>query len=393
MFNLRPHDLILASLLGLLPMSHSHGEYIGRPTRSPSLSLLRNLDRIPIVGTEAGDRAEIERVPVGTFLLPAGQSTIIASPQIPVGDPWMVMRLNLRGQLVGAAGAAGTVLPDAPCNLWGLGLSTDYDGAVIEPFVSCRPLYRYNHIINGTAPDLVAPTVVAATTTDFSVNIDIPFIDERMMVPMDSVLDTRRYNSVTLTINTGVLTDIVSGAANLTLGTCYVDIELVRVSPRVEFPMGIASILPYYKQHAPIVPAGATTINLDRVPTRAMKRLLMLATTGSTAGTPWTGSGTNAIIDTLMVTSNVRQHFGSANGGVTRRTLQSGNKVDYALEVWPVGLHVADFVLDGSNGSALATGDKAQLDAVFGYQGGLPATPQVSLLFQGVEKLRGKEAK
>ena len=359
---------------------------------------LRDFDRIPLIGSEKGDRAEIERIFAGTFTLPAGQPTII-SRELPVGDPWLAMRINLRGQIVGAAGAAGTVLSDGPLKLWQLALTTDIDRDVIEPSVSAVALWNYAKFLNGTSGDIVAPTVVAATTTDFNAVVTIPFADPLMAVPMDSVLDTRRYNSVTLTITTGVITDIIDSAtlANATLGTCFADIEIVRVSPRVPLPLTTAKILPFYKRHAAIVPAADTFINLDRIPTLAIKRICVRTAGGAgvaaaVAGVPFSGTGVNTILDTMRVSSNYRDHFGSALGGVSRRTLQGGNKENYACEAaWPAGWYVADFVLDGSNWSALATGDKSVLQAIFSYQAAPPANIQLAALVAGVQKLRGAE--
>lgn len=352
---------------------------------------LRYPEHIPLIGSERGDRAEIERVPLQTVALTAGQPTVI-SRELIVGDPWLALRLNLRGQLNGAVGAAGTVVADAPLQLWALALTSDVDRDVIEPSVSARALYRYNQFINGTAGELVAPTVVASTVTDFNVVLTVPFVDERLVSPMDSVFDTRRYQTVVLTITTGVLGDIVTGAANVTLQAVNVDIEIIRVSPRVPLPVGVAKVLPFYKRHAPIVPAADTIIHLDRIPTLSDKRLAFFASSGSTSGVPFTGPGSNAVVDTIRVSSNLRDHVGSAvGGGLSRRTIQGGNKEDYSIETWPTGWYVADFVLDGSLWSSLATGDKSVLQAILGYQSGLPGTPQVSLLVAGSQKLRGTE--
>jgi len=224
--------------------------------------------------------------------------------------------------------------------------------------------------------------------------VTLLFTDERLMSPMDSVLDTRRYQTVSLTITTGTLADIVTAPVNITLQNLAVDIEIVRVSPRVPLPVGVAKVVPFYKRHAPIVPAGDVNILLDRIPTLADKRLCFFSSAGAEvqAGVPFTGAGSNGVVETLRVFSNLRDHFGSPISGVTRRTIQGGNKEDYSLETWPAGWYVVDFVLDGSALSALATGDKSLLQASFTYQASLPATPQISCLVAGLQKMRGTEA-
>jgi hypothetical protein len=345
----------------------------------------------PMVGDERGDRSEIERVMVGTFPLTIGQPTIITR-EFPVGDPWLTMTLNLRGELNSVAGPTGTVVADAPTPLWALALTTDLDKDVIEPSVSSRALYRYAQVEQGTAGELVAPTLVASTVTPFNAVVQLLFADPRMLVPEDSLLDTRRYNNITLTVTTGTITDIVTSPVNVTLQNVFLDLEITRLSPRVPLPLDVVKVLPFIKRYAAITPAADTILQLDRVPTLALKRHLILTTSGSTAGVPFTGTGSNAILDTLRISSNRRDHFGSAVGGISRRVLQGDNKFDYSLETWPAGWYVADFVLDKSLLSSLATGDLSVLQSIHVYQGGLPGTPQLSTLWAGVQKLRGLKA-
>lgn len=396
--------LTLASLAGGLPQpsdpwhvtpgARHFGPSIVRRAASRYTDFRYGFARLrdfPLVGEERGDRAEIERVMVGTFNLVAGQPTIITR-EFPVGDPWLAMTINLRGELVSVVGPTGTVVADAPLPLWQLALTTDLDKDVIEPSVSARALYRYAQFLQGCAGEIVAPTLVASTTTPFNAVVQILFADPRMLVPEDSLLDTRRYNNITLTITTGQLSDIVTAPVNVTLANVAADVEITRLSPRVPLPLDVVKVLPFLKRFAALTPPADTILQLDRVPTLAVKRHLVLATTGSTAGVPFTGTGNNAILDTLRIASNRRDHFGSAVGGISRRVLQGDNKLDYSAEAWPAGWYVADFVLDRSLLSSLATGDLSVLQSIIVYQGGLPATPQLSTLWAGVQKLRGLKA-
>lgn len=353
---------------------------------------LADFSKFPRVGDERGDRSEIERFMIGSFALTPGQGQTIAK-DIPVGDPWLSMAINLRGELNGAVGAAGTVVADAPTTLLKVALTTDLDKDVVEGGVSARALYRHAQFQYGTAGELVAPTVVASTVTPFNAVITIPFIDERLLVPEDTILDTRRYNTVSVTLTTGLLGDIVTGAANVTLQNVFADIEVMRLSPRVPLPLDVVKALAYYKQFAPMVPAGEVSFNLDRIPTLAYKRLYWMATSGASAGVAFTGTGSNAVIDTVKVASNRRDHFGSAIAPMSRRVLQHDNKLDYSVETWPTGWYVADFVRDRSALSALASGDLSVLQQIFAYQGGLPGTPQVSTFMSGLQKLRGERGR
>ncbi len=364
---------------------------IRRALQSFGATRMSDLRRLPKVGEESGDRAELERVMIGSFPLTIGQPTIITR-EFPVGDPWLTMTINLRGELLGGGTTpTGTIVADAPLPLWQIALTTDLDKDVIEPSVSARPLFRFAQIEEGTAGEITAPTVpgVGATTL-FNAVLTIIFADPRLLVPEDSVLDTRRYNSIFLTITTGSLADIDTTATFTTLQNVVADVEVLRISPRVPLPLNVVKVLPFYKRYAPLNAFGGDTIlNLDRVPTLAMKRLMMFATSGSTAGVPFTGTGSNAVIDTIRVSSNRRDHFGSAVGGISRRVLQHDNKLDYLIETWPTGWYVYDTVIDRSLLSALATGDLSVLQTIFTYQAGLSAGMNVSVFENGVQKLRG----
>jgi len=108
------------------------------------------------------------------------------------------------------------------------------------------------------------------------------------LIPEDSILDTRRYNTITLTITEGTLADIVTTPVQITLQNTFVDIEILRVSPRVPLPLNVVKVLPFYKRYAAQVPPNDTILNLDRVPTLAMKRLLWFSSAGTDviAGVP-----------------------------------------------------------------------------------------------------------
>ena len=388
---------LLMGLMGIMPGPHNHGVYKGSPPGMTKFNL--NPDHIPMVGDEKGDRAEIERINGGTYALPINQPTII-SRDLPVGDPWLVLRLNLRGQLRDpGVPATGTIVADAPLGLFQIALTTDIDREVVEPSVSARALYRYNQFLTGTAPAITAATLPSTSTNLFNAVIDIPFHDPLMRIPMDTVLDTRRYNAVTLTITTGAIASIVNTpAATTVLESCFVDIEIVRVSPRVPLPVTTAKVLPFFKRHAPIVPMADTVINLDRIPTLAIKRVCAFTSNGVAGplapivGVPFTGTGVNTMLAGLRISSNFRDHFGSAQGGVLPVTLQAGNMMDYRVAAWPAGWYVADFCLDGSNWSQLATGDKSILQTLFTWNAGLANVLQSSLLVVGTQKLRGAEA-
>lgn len=355
-------------------------------------NLTRDWLKIPLVGhSERGDRAELERVMVGTFPLTQSQANIITR-EFPVGDPWHTMSLNLRGELLAGGAPTGTIKADAPLQLWQIALTTDLDKDVVEPQVSARPLFRYAQFMEECSGDLTAPTVPGGgATTSFNSNVLLIFSDPRLLIPEDSILDTRRYNTITLTIFEGAITDIVTTPVQLTLQNTFVDIEVLRVSPRVPLPLNVVKVLPFYKRYAPLTPPNDTITNLDRVPTLAMKRLLWFASAGTDviAGVPFTGGGVDTVIDTFRISSNRRDHFGSAVGGVSRRVLRGDNKLDYKVETYPAGWNTADICLDKSLNSALATGDLSVLQSILLYQGGLPATPQVSIFQAGVQKLRG----
>lgn len=389
-------------------MSVNHGPWVHTHRRmrtAPPFNLRRAMQRLgikhfadwnnlPMVGDERGDRAELERVMIGQFSLTSGVATTITK-DIPVGDPWLILTINLRGQLNSVAAPTGTVVTDAPMQLWKLALTTDLDKDVVEASTEVRALFRYAQFLQGTQGDITTPVITASTVTDFNVAVQILMVDPRMMVPEDTILDTRRYNTITLTITTGQLTDIVVTPVNITLQNTFADIAFLRVSPRVPMPLDIVKSLSTYKRYAPLVPPNDFVTNLDRIPTLAVKRYLWFASAGTqvVAGAPFTGAGVDTVLDTFRVSSNIRDHFGSAIGGYSRRVLRNDNKLDYSIETWPTGWFVDDMVLDKSILSALATGNLSVLQSILTYQSGLPSTPQVSIFQAGLSKLRGVRAR
>jgi len=362
--------------------------------RRLGISHFANWKNLPQVGDQRGDRAELERVMIGTFPLTAGVTTIITK-DIPVGDPWLILTINFRGQLNSVATPTGTVVTDAPLQLWKIALTTDLDKDVVEAGTEIRALFRYAQFLQGTQGDINTPVITASTVTDFNVALQILMVDPRMMVPEDTILDTRRYNTITISISTGQLTDIVITPVNVTLQGLNADVAFLRVSPRVPMPLDIVKSLATYKRYAPLTPPNDFITNLDRIPTLAVKRYLWFSSAGAqvVAGAPFTGAGVDTVIDTFRVSSNIRDHFGSAIGGYSRRVLRNDNKLDYSIETWPTGWFVDDMVLDKSILSALATGNLSVLQSILAYQSGLPATPQVSIMQAGLSKLRGVRAR
>jgi hypothetical protein len=352
---------------------------------------LTDYRRLPWAGDEKGDRGELERFMVGTFPLTVGEVTTITA-EFRLGDPWLTMGLQLRGELLG-----GSVTPTGTINGWGanvlwqIAMQTDLDGYIIEPFVSMRALSNYQALaVEAATSGAVNPTVpgIGAVTT-FAGGSTIFFVDPLLRNQEDSILDTRRYAKITLQIKSGTLADLINPSTNITMQNLMAEISLLRVSPRVPLPPGVAKVLNHYKSYPRVLPLnGQTVLSLDKIPTLAIKRIMFFNTAVDATDTQWSGDAVGTILDTLRIVSNKRVHLGSDVGGVTRRILFNENTSDYHISLGNA-IQVFDACLDKSLLSALPTGDLSRLDAEFTYQTPIPAVASIWTLQNGVQKLRG----
>lgn len=308
--------------------------------------------------------------------LTAGGNTVLGR-DFPLGEGWY--RLVLRGNIVVVIGTgAGPVAEGELLVFKSIKLRTSAGEVLVD--LPARALYKIAAVKAGTPPRKDA---IAAASATYSVDIPIYFADSRMSVPEDTILDTSRYNGLTLEITTGTVADLFTAPGTAT-ATFNLDAEIERTKgplPPKAKPM-------FFVQYAAAQSQDAFTqafIEMERAPDLAYKRLYAHASSSGTSGGVFTGANAD---DVQNLESIVDQ-----SGDIVRERIhemiQNFNKNDYSLESVLAGITVFDFVRDGSINSALYSGDRSRLQYKWTNKAGVAANDIVSLAFEGIRGLKG----
>lgn len=234
-----------------------------------------------------------------------------------------------------------------------------------------RALYKIATVKGGTPPRKDA---VAASTGTYSVDLPIYFVDDRMKRPEDTILDTRRYSSISGTITYGSVADLLTTPGTATM-TANFDIEIERTKgglPEKALPAFHAA---YIAPGNSVDASVAKAIDLDRAVDIAYKRLYVSAATGSAGGTLFGGANSDAI----QSLERIVDQSGDIMRDRVHTMIQNMNKNDYSLESVQAGITVFDFVRDGSINSALYPGDRSRLQYKWDNQAGVAAGYVVSV--------------
>lgn len=292
------------------------------------------------------------------------------SNQFPMGPGYYEMHLRLN--IVLTVGTAATPLAEGELNfLRQIRLQTDA-GEVLVDNLPARALFKAAIAKTGCVPRKDA---IAAASATYRIDIPIFFVDYKALRPEDTVLDTSRYNSITLDLVTGPLTDLFTspGTGSVVLTA---DIDIVRSKGRWDSlnapPVGYIQ----YSGRPPVDAASATSIDLERATDLTTKRMYVHTSTSGVAGQPWYGANSDAIIDV----ANLKDSDTNYIRDQTWAMVQDRNKIKFALESVVAGMTVYDFIEDGSLKSGLYTGDKNMLQFLWSNQAGVGANSIVSLM-------------
>lgn len=249
--------------------------------------------------------------------------------------------------------------------------------------VAGRPLYDLGRYQSERAPRKDA---IAAATASYFVYIPVYFIDDRLFRPEDTILDTGRYESLTLDVTMGGVADLLG-----TPGTATVALTL---SAQVERTLGrllehqLPSRLRSIVQAAPIDLSTTGVLRVPHADQMRIKRLLIYAGATGVANTAFSGTPSDAIINTVELSDGIgyplkKQDF---------QIMSERNAVDAKIQTRPVGRGVIDFMARDENGSLWASFDTSKLPALdlnLTILGGAPATPIVSVALEQVIPLAG----
>jgi hypothetical protein len=322
-------------------------------------------------------RGYVERANLVTnAALAVGGANTIFSKEFPMGEGWYMM--NIRIGIILVVGTGTTAIAEGEL-LFIKNVLLKTDRGEILCNLPGRALYKITTYQNSCAPNKDA---VAASNGTYYVNLPIHFADPKMIRMEDSVLDTSRYNSVTLQITLGSVADLLGtvGTATVTAtGTIEVERSLGALPPEAKPHYHIS-----YDYRPPIDASVLTTIDIERSADMAIKRLYVHSCTSGTAGVPFAGVNSDAVQATITIKDQNR----FIEKERVHRMIQEHNKNAAFLEALIAGVEVFDFVMDGSVPSALATGNKSVLQYTWINQAGVTSGYIVTLVEEMLRTLK-----
>lgn len=323
---------------------------------------------------------EVAQVITGAALNNSGQGSF--SREFPMGEGWYAAYLRFNLTVVIGTGA-GPVAEGELLYIKNVLLKTDRGEILCN--LPGRALYKIATVLHGTAPQKDA---IAAASATYRVTLPIIFADMLMLRPEDTILDTSRYNSVSLQVTLGALTDLFTAPGTATLATTLdVDIErsngVLPGDPNKPGDGGRPIAHVNFDSRPPVDAASSQFIDIERSAEMSVKRLFVHSGSSGTAGVPW--SGANA--DTIQNVIQVKHQNGFIEKDRIHVMVLDKNKMDYALETRLAGVEVYDFVKDRSIASALATADKSVLQYTW-TNAAAPANSIVTLTQEAVRTLK-----
>lgn len=308
--------------------------------------------------------------------LAAGAPNVLGR-DFPLGEGWYRIALRLNTVVVIGTGA-GAVAESELLVMKGVKLRTSAGEVVCD--LPGRALFKIAAVKGGTPPRKDA---MAAASATYSADIPIYFADKRMGIPEDTILDTKRYNSIQLEVQMGTVADLFTAPGTAT-ATFNLDMEIERTKgpiPQKARPMFHIQYAAAQSQDANV----QTFIELERAPDLAYKRFYSHASSAGVSGGVFTGA--NA--DDVQALESVVDQSGDIVRERIHEMIQNMNKNDYSLESVLAGITVIDFVMDGSINSALYSGDRSRLQYKWTNKAGVAAQDIVSLAFEGIRGLKG----
>ena len=306
------------------------------------------------------------------------------SDELAVGEGWY--RVDVRIGLVVTIGTGSGAISEGELNIIkNVTLRTDRGEYICN--LPGRALYKIAHVKAGAAPDKDA---IAAASATYYVNLPIYIAEhERLGFPRpeDTILDTNRYNSLTLEVQLGTVADLFTTVGTSSL-TATLDVDVVRTKgplpvDKAGNPLARPLGFQYYDVTPPADASQSTQILLQRAADLLVKRYYFFSTTSGTPGIPFSGTPSNAIVNLF----SIKDQSGYVYKDRVLRMIQNDNKNYFSVETWPTGLFVIDFTQDRSHNSALITAGKSLLNASWTNQGSPGANSLVSCVAEGIRRL------
>jgi len=271
--------------------------------------------------------------------------------KIPLGYILEAINLRLTGTLTISGGAAsGTVVAEGPATLV-KSIDLIADGAVLLKRYPMTVVYRANQFWKGTAPERTQLTTGDEGAEDFIQDIEIMFKQPLALDPESTLLDSRRYEDISLFITWGNTGNLITG------GDRTLALTNVKVTPMLKFtdePSDeLFSIFKEYVIEKEITVTSADVpidLNIGNV-FRAIFFEVMAALTPA-----------NNVINNISLVSDTTIYHRLKMGWAQ---LQADNEVDYSLEAVPTGYVLDNLMPSGDLADALDTEDFSDLKLHF----------------------------
>lgn len=296
----------------------------------------------------------------GAALNTSGQTQF--SKEFPMGEGWFAMFLTINITLT-VGTAASPVTEGELLFIKNVLLRTDRGEILCN--LPGRAIWKIAALKTGALPYKDA---IAAASATYRVHLPIYFCDPEgghsMLRPEDTILDTSRYNSVSLQVTLGALSDLF-GAPGTASVVVTMNCEVERSQGKLpgtkagEGGKPVAHI--NYDFRPPVDANSQQYIDIERSSDMSLKRVYLHTGSSGTAGVPW--SGTNSDSRLSVVTVKDQNRFIEKERFF--REIQYQNKLDSGLESVLAGVICFNFVKDRSIASALATADKSVLQATW----------------------------
>jgi len=298
------------------------------------------------------------------------------SKELPMGEGWY--KMNLRVGIVLTVGTgSGPVTEGELLFIKNISMRTDRGEILCN--LPGRALYYIGAYKTGQLPNKDA---IAAASATYYVNLPIYFADPKMMRPEDTILDTARYNSVTLQVTLGSLSDLL-GTPGTATATYTLDVEVERSLGQLPVAARPLYHISYdYRQ--PVDASNTTVIELEKSADMALKRMYAHGGASGTAGVPFSGTNHDDIQD--IVTFKDQNRFIEKER--IHEMIQDENKERSGLAAIMAGIEVFDFVADGSIHSALATGQKSVLQYTWDNDANVTSADLVTVATEAIRTLK-----